>query len=139
MAEESSSTSTGLRDLAEQYGIRLILQFGSTVAGRGHEQSDLDLAIMQSRADLPLRSLLEIQQKVQTLFPGQEVDLAVINRADPLFLKKITEQCSLLYGAPRDLARLRMYAFKRYQDYRRLLELERRFVAGRLATLGEAS
>lgn len=139
MAEESSSTSAGLRDLAEQYGIRLILQFGSTVTGRGHEQSDLDLAIMQSRADLPLRSLLEIQQKVQTLFPGQEVDLAVINRADPLFLKKITEQCILLYGTSGDLARLRMYAFKRYQDYRRLLELERRFVAGRLATLGEAS
>jgi predicted nucleotidyltransferase len=139
MAEESSSTSAGLRDLAEQYGIRLILQFGSTVTGREHEHSDLDLAIMQSRADLPLRSLLEIQQKAQALFPGREVDLAVINRADPLFLKKITERCRLLHGVPGDLARLRMYAFKRYQDYRRLLELERRFVAGRLAILGEAS
>lgn len=46
-----------------------------------------------------------------------------------LFLKKITEACRLLYGDPRDLQRLRIFAFKRYQDHRRYLDLERRFVA----------
>jgi hypothetical protein len=43
-------------------------------------------------------------------------------------LKKILESCRLLYGDPRDLQRLRIYGFKRYQDHRRFLDLERRYV-----------
>jgi hypothetical protein len=32
----------------------------------------------------------------------------------------------LLAGSPRDLALLRLYAFRRYQDHRRFLRLEER-------------
>jgi predicted nucleotidyltransferase len=136
MAEEQMTpTSTGLQALAERYGIRLLLQFGSTVSGHGHGGSDIDIAMMAQTADLPLRALLEIQHGLQELYPDNEVDVAVINRADPLFLKKITERCRLLYGTAADLARLRLYAYKRYQDHRRFLDLERRFVTARLAVL----
>lgn len=68
---------------------------------------------------------------MQRVFPDREVDLAVIDHADPLFLKKILENCRLLYGDPRRLQRLRIYAFKRYQDHRRFLDLERAFIARR--------
>jgi len=71
------------------------------------------------------------------LHPDHEVDVAIINHADPLFLKKITERCRLLYGSPRRLAELKIYAFKRYQDHRRYLALEREYVhrtLGRLAS-----
>jgi hypothetical protein len=44
----------------------------------------------------------------QRLAPQREVDVAVIDHADPLFLKKITESCRLLVGSPRRLAELRM-------------------------------
>ncbi len=57
------------------------------------------------------------------------MDLAILNHADPLFLKKVTEDCRLLFGAPKELARLNLYAFKRYQDHRRYFDLERHFVA----------
>jgi len=30
--------------------------------------------------------------------PGCKVDLAILNRADPLFLKKIVESCRVLFG-----------------------------------------
>jgi hypothetical protein len=59
------------------------------------------------------------------VFPGQEVDLAVLDRADPLLLKQVLEGCRLLAGSPRRLAELKMYAFRRYQDHRRFLDLER--------------
>ncbi|MBI4561356.1 MAG: hypothetical protein HY724_04870 [Candidatus Rokubacteria bacterium] len=67
--------------------------------------------------------------------PTQEVDLALLNRADPLFLKKITDTCQLLYGSPQRLQRLKLFAFKRYQDHRKYFEMERRFVAKSLAAL----
>ena len=69
------------------------------------------------------------------LHPDHEVDVAIINHADPLFLKKISERCRLLYGSPRRLAELKIYAFKRYQDHRRYLDLEREYVQRTLARL----
>jgi uncharacterized protein len=136
MSEERITESVpGLRELAQRFRIRLILQFGSTVTGRTHDRSDLDLAVKLDSADVSLQTVLEMQEALQTQFPGREVDLAILNRADPLFLKKILESCRVLFGTPQDLARLRLYAFKAYQDFRPYLELERRHVAQRLAAL----
>lgn len=124
-----------LRQFAERYGVRLLLQFGSTVAGPVHDRSDLDLAIQFTNPDVPFETVLDVQAALSDLFPGQDVDLAILNRADPLFLKKITEQCRLLYGSTQDLARLRLLAFKQYQDFLPYLDLERRYVSRRLAAL----
>ena len=70
----------------------------------------------------------EIAHEVQVLFPSREVDLAVINHADPLFLKQVLERCRLLAGSPRRFAELKIYGFKRYQDHRRYLALESQHV-----------
>ncbi|HJR76218.1 MAG TPA: nucleotidyltransferase domain-containing protein [Nitrospiraceae bacterium] len=124
-----------LKDLAGRYGIQLLLQFGSTVSGPVHSRSDLDLAVLLNNADVSLDRLGEIQQSLQSCFPGRDLDLAIINRADPLFIKKVFERCRLLYGSAKDLQRLRLYAFKRYQDHRRFLALERRYVERALTRL----
>ncbi|MDN5943108.1 MAG: nucleotidyltransferase domain-containing protein [Nitrospira sp.] len=125
----------GLGDLAQRFRIRMILQFGSTVTGITHNRSDLDLAVQLDSPNVSLQTILEIQEALQTQFPGREVDMAILNRADPLFLKKIVESCRVLFGMPQDLAHLRLYAFKAYQDFRPYLELERQSVARRLAAL----
>jgi predicted nucleotidyltransferase len=114
--------------VAHAHGIRLILLFGSSVTGKTHPRSDVDVAVLLERPDLSLEDHARLLGDLQHIFPRQELDLAILNRADPLFLKKILEHCRLLHGAPRDLARLRLYAFKRYHDHRKYLELERRFV-----------
>jgi len=133
--ERATETRAGLERLARRFGIRLILQFGSTVAGTCHPLSDMDIAVMFERGEVPLRVTLEVSEELRKMFPDREIDLAVLNRADPLFLRQITDNCRLLFGEPRDLAQLRLYAFKRYQDYRRFLALERQFVGDRLAAL----
>lgn len=117
-----------LASLAQSYGIRLLLLFGSSVSGYTHPESDIDLALLLENPHLDLAAQSALQYDLQRLFPEQEVHLAIINHADPLFLKKITEQCRLLYGNPSEFYSLKMYAFRRYQDHRRFLELERRYV-----------
>ena len=67
-------------------------------------------------------------------FPGRDVDLGLLNHADPLFLKKITEDCQILYGPAERLHRLKIYAFKRFQDHRKYFDMERRYAAKYLAT-----
>ncbi len=126
--ERSQPQIPDLADVAGRHAIQLILQFGSTVDGPVHSRSDLDLAILLKDADVSLERYGAIQQSLQSCFPGRDVDLAIINRADPLFLKQVMDRCKLLYGPVQTFQRLRLYAFKRYHDHRRFLDLERRFV-----------
>ena len=117
-----------LRAIAEAHGIVLLVQFGSTVSGPVRPDSDVDLAALVKRTPGSLMGQAQLAGDLQSLYPDREVDLALLNRADPLFLRKITERCRLLYGAERALYELKMYAFKRYQDHRRYLALEREWV-----------
>ncbi len=133
--EPLTESGLGLSELAQRFGIRVILQFGSTVTGTTHERSDVDLAVQLEAPAVSLETMLEMQEALQARFPGREVDVAILNRADPLFRKKIMEACRILFGTSQDLAQLRLYAFKTYQDYRPYLELERQSVARQLSTL----
>lgn len=129
-----------MKVLAQRFGTRVILQFGSTVTGTTHDRSDVDLAVQLDKPAVSLGTILEMQEALQARFPGREVDVAILNRADPLFRKKIMEACRTLFGTPQDLARLHLYSFKTYQDFQPYLELERQSVQKRLSALaGEPS
>ena len=119
----------GFAQIAGRHGVRLLLQHGSTVTGRVHAKSDVDIAVQFETDGNLFARAAELGADLQECYPGREVDVAVINHADPLFLKKILERCQLLHGSPRALAELRMYAFRRYQDHRRFLALEPLYVA----------
>jgi predicted nucleotidyltransferase len=125
-----------LAQIARTHGLRLVLQFGSTVTGREHARSDVDLAVEFVEVPREFWPLGAVMQGLQGLFPGRDVDVAMVNRADPLFLHRMLSACRLLYGDPRRLAALQIYAFKRYQDHRRFLGLERQHVARVLARMG---
>jgi len=113
--------------IARRHGARLLVQFGSTVTGRTHAGSDVDVAVF-FEGDPTYTRLGGLLADLEPIFRGHVVDLGLLNRADPLFLKKVLENARLLAGSPRDLARLRLYAFRRYQDHRRFLPLEGRHV-----------
>ena len=125
----------GLQQIAPRLSIELILEFGSMVTGRVHPRSDLDLAVLLGGPALSFAELADLRHELQSLHPDHEVDVAIINHADPLFLKKVTERCRLLYGSPQRLAELKIYAFKRYQDHRRYLPLEGEYVRRTLERL----
>ena len=123
-----------LAAIAKKHGILLALQFGSSVTGKTHGRSDLDIAVLMGHPEMSFQERAELLHELQQLFPEQEVDLAVINHADPLLLKKITDHCRILYGPVEQLLRLKIYAFKRYQDHRRYFDMERRYAGRFLAT-----
>ncbi|MGE0592796.1 MAG: nucleotidyltransferase domain-containing protein [Vicinamibacterales bacterium] len=114
---------------ARRHGILLLLQFGSTVTGATHPGSDLDIGVLVEHVPDSFETLSDLVTDVQALFPGQDVDVAILNHADPLFLRRVMDEARLLFGAPRRFAELRLLAFKRYQDYRPYLAFEREYVA----------
>ncbi|OFW19027.1 MAG: hypothetical protein A3G21_04845 [Acidobacteria bacterium RIFCSPLOWO2_12_FULL_66_21] len=128
--------SERLGAVARTHRIRLLLQFGSTVTGRTHPGSDVDLAVLLDRRPESLDAQLDLVSDVASLLPGREADVSIINGADPLFLKQVTERCRLLYGSERALHELQIYAWKRYQDHRRFLAMEREYVVRKVDAVG---
>ncbi len=133
----TSSHADSFEQIARRHRVELLLQYGSTLGGRTHASSDIDLAVLfegQPTLERQMGLVAELQEALR----GSKVDLGLLHHADPLFLRKVLENCRLLAGSPRRLAELRLYAFRRYQDHRRFLALEdrhvRRFVAERLGT-----
>lgn len=114
--------------MTRKHGIRLLLQFGSSVTGRLHAQSDVDFAVLLERVPDTLAAEADLAADLQALVPGHEADLTLINRADPLLLKQIAAHARLVYESPRAFDAFKLYAFKRYQDHRRYLDLEREYV-----------
>lgn len=88
--------------LARTYGIRLLLQFGSTVTGAVHPGSDIDVAVLLERPPLTLDERAKLLHELQRLFPERDVDLAVLNHADPLFLKDDLRAVTPLAAKPVD-------------------------------------
>ena len=127
--------ATDLEAIARRHGIELLLQFGSSVSGHLHPKSDLDLAVLLARVPGSFDAQADLIADLQQLAPDREVDVAIVNRADPLFLKRVTDRCELLYGSPRRLQELKIYAFKRYQDHRPYLAMERDYVAKHLPSV----
>ena len=121
-------------EIAARHGIVLLLRFGSSVSGPTRPDSDVDLAALLEHPP-SLRQLSELVGDLQALVTGRDVDVALINHADPLFLKQILNRCALLHGSPRRLHELRLYGFKRYQDHRRYLAMERDYVTRKLRAM----
>lgn len=117
-----------LEAIAHKHRARLILRFGSTVSAKTHARSDVDIAVLLDHPDLSLRERAELLHDLQTLFTDRDVDMVILNRADPLLLKQVSDRCVRLYGSEREFQRFRLLAFKRYQDHSRYLEMERRYV-----------
>lgn len=125
-----------LEEVARRHGVQLVVRFGSSVKGGAHATSDVDLGVVTHPTLESFAAISDLAADLQRLDPSREVDVALLNHADPLFLKQVTEHCELVYGEPARLEALKLYAFKRYQDYRRYLGLEQEYVDRKLAAFG---
>lgn len=116
-----------IKKIAKKHNLSLILVFGSWATGTVHSNSDLDVAVM-AKGDFDYRNHSRLLFDLGEIFPEKEIDLVLINHADPLLLKKILENCKILYGSKRELYELKIYAFKKYCDYQKYFDLEEKFV-----------
>lgn len=117
-----------MKKIAEKYRLEMALLFGSVAVDKIHESSDIDIGVKIIGKPLDFNEFADLQYDLQRIFPEREVDLVLLNHADPLFLKKIVESPVLLFGSERQLAELKIYAFKRYVDHRRYFKIEKDYV-----------
>jgi predicted nucleotidyltransferase len=127
MIKINQSQRKKLHRIAKKYRLKLILAFGSQLKGQTHPMSDLDIAVW-GEGDFNWHQYSELIFELEKVFPEKKIDLALINRADPLLLHKISQSFFCLYGAKRMIVEFRILAFKRYQDYQPFFRLEEKCV-----------
>ena len=111
-------------------GCRLIVLFGSAAREEQRVAEDVDLAVLGMR---PLDPVAVTNRLIREL-GAQRVDVADLNRADPLLLAAVARDGVPLFEAtPGEFARFTSLAVRRYADTRKFREAEREELRDRLA------
>ncbi len=109
--------------LAKKYGLELVLLFGSFANGKAHKNSDLDIAVLGEK-NISFEEYLDLTGELSKIF-HKNIDLAVLNEANPLLLFQVSKDSILLHGSPGDFMEFKLYAFHRYNDYEPYFKMER--------------
>ena len=113
---QSTIDKTTLTNWCNKHRIDLCMLFGSTVTGKVHPHSDVDVAIyseVTDLMDLKLRLIGELEDLLQA-----EIDLTILHRdMSPLLLHEIMLKGKPLFVSNRDIfIEWQMYAIKLYDD-----------------------
>jgi len=116
-----------IKKIANKYRIKLLLMFGSQVNKKTHQLSDFDIGVLFKKNQVSFEKYSKLLDDLREIFPEKEIDLAIINNTDPLFLAKILENCQVVFGKKKDLNELKLYSFHQFCDYRKYFNLEEEF------------
>jgi len=95
--------------------------FGSLAKDKGTSFSDVDIAVYYRPRQVPnFRTQLNEQEDLAGLL-GREVDLVILNKADPILKRQIFEKgIPLLNQDPKALGEFYIYSFTEYDDLKRI-------------------
>jgi predicted nucleotidyltransferase len=121
--------------LCRQYGLRLVILFGSSVTGRRGPESDLDLALL---GDAPL-DLVAVTTDVIRLLQTDRVDVVDLRRASPLLTMEVARHGRLVYErTPGMHIEFISLAARRYIDTKKLRDAQKDAIHRFLASKGLA-
>lgn len=123
--------------IALQYGLDLVVLFGSRAEGRAGPGSDIDLAVRKTgsrslddwedETDDDLALIGELVSAVQA--KDGDVDVVFLDRASPLLQFHVARHGKLLYEAgPLVFTRFKSYAARLFDDSRKFYEAQRRYL-----------
>ncbi len=108
-------TKKQLQPIAQKYGLRFIVLFGSVARGRVHEESDIDIGVYTEKPiTFNKRSKLWIE--LSKLFQA-EIDLTMLNHPDPLLGFRVANEGRILFESKRFAwESWKSYAMRYYWD-----------------------
>lgn len=112
-----------VKNLAQDFGLSLVILFGSQATGKTHKKSDIDIAFLSDKK-MGLYDIAKMQIEFEQTLKVGKIELVDLRNAPPLLLKEIAKNSALLYE--RDVfafSHFKIYAFKRYMEAKKLLTL----------------
>lgn len=126
-----------LTDIAQRYGLDMVVIFGSQVSGQIWAGADIDVAVrMQRRAWGDWECELELIGELTEAITGDgDLDVAFLNGASPLLLFEVASSGVVLYQAqPTTFAQFQSYAARRYDDSHKFFKLRRKHLEEKYAS-----
>jgi predicted nucleotidyltransferase len=123
-----------LSEIAHQYGLDLIVIFGSQARGRDVPGSDTDVAVRfvqreWGNVDLELDLFGDLVEAIES---DGDLDVAFLNGAAPLLLYQVACTGVPLYErTPGDFALFQSYAARRYYDSQKFFVAQDRYLRER--------
>jgi predicted nucleotidyltransferase len=122
-----------LAEVAQRYGLRLVVLYGSHAKRRAGPESDLDIAVLGCRTE----EFLDCYADLAEVFRRYSLDLVRLEDADPLLRHEILHQGILLRGDPDLFCEYRAYAYRDFVDSSDLFALEDRLFRKKMARMKE--
>lgn len=126
--DSDGSDAAALDAAARALGLRLVVRFGSRASRSAlppRPESDLDLAVLAGTQHV---SAVEAVYALADAFPHHDLDVAVLNRADPLFRGEVLLMGDLLWGDADVFAEEQARAYRMVEDDRQMRTFEARLV-----------
>ena len=108
--------------IAKKFQLKLVIVFGSFASGKNHKDSDLDIAIFGSDR-IFFDAQIDLTNEFAVIF-DRNIDLSLLNDANPLLLFQVSKNASLLFGSREEFLKFKLYAFKAYNDYLPYFKME---------------
>jgi len=109
--------------IAKKFQLKLIIIFGSFANGKNRKDSDLDVAVLGAK-EVTFKEQIDLTGELSRLL-NEDVDLSVLNKANPLLLFEASKNSILLYGQRQEFLKFKLYAFNAYHDYAPYFEMEK--------------
>jgi predicted nucleotidyltransferase len=115
-----------LASVCRRQAVGLLVAFGSVVRGQRRPGSDLDLAVWMTTANMTPQALVALDVALRPLFPGECLDIVLLNRASPLLQFQVAQHGTVLFeAAPGTFHAFQVLASKRHADTEHLRRLDR--------------
>lgn len=111
-----------LDPVVKKHHISLLLLFGSRAKGNNSPESDLDLGVLFEDDAFDRSGVIA---DLISIFPNYDLDLAILNHADPVFKFEIISNYRILYCAdPEIFINFYINTIKQYNDIQKFLKQE---------------
>jgi len=110
-----------LSPIFREKGLELVLLFGSTVTGKRHRRSDIDLGFLfEGEVDI-----LALTNKVIRLLKSDRVDVVDLQKASPLLKFSAVKRSEVLFEKrPGIFSAFSSLAFRRFVDTKKLRDAQ---------------
>lgn len=122
---------TGIKTVAERYGLDFVVLFGSQATGKTHAKSDVDIAYLPP-VNFSFDEDGQIYLDIVGLVRREDLDLINLRKVSPLLQKQIIDSALLLYEkGPGTFEDFVLRVLRLYRETVALRRLERDYVIGK--------
>ncbi len=117
----------GIQDIADKFGLRLLVVFGSHGTERERPSSDIDIAFL-SKSPLDADAICALSVELVAHFRKSDMDLVDLRKAVPLLAYQIACTGRVLYEMDQAFLSYQIHAAARYADTKHLREARKAYL-----------